>query len=326
MVDLRQGDCLEVLRTLPADSVHCCVTSPPFWGLRDYGVPGQLGLEPTPEEFVAKLVEVFREVRRVLRGDGTLWLNLGDSYAQTSNRQRNGAGASGLKADGRPEDARQKANGVQAGRAMYREASLPPGLKPKDLVGVPWRAAFALRADGWYLRQDIIWAKPNPMPESVRDRCTKAHEYLFLLAKSPRYFYDAEAIRERSVAKPQRRLTAVAQQPKGILRSQAGGQVPTCQGGTSAARNKRSVWTVTPNHYKGAHFATFPLKLVEPCVLAGSPPGGLVLDPFCGSGTVGAVCVEHGRNFVGIDSNGDYLELARRRVANAQPRLPGVGQ
>jgi len=255
------GDCREVLRTLEADSVHMVCTSPPYWGLRDYGTPGQLGLEATPEEYVAAMVDVFREVRRVLRPDGTVWLNLGDSYAAGG-----GIGGNGYN-DGR------------ANRDLRGRSPVTAGLKPKDLVGIPWRVAFALQADGWYLRSDIIWSKPNPMPESVTDRPTKAHEYLFLLAKSARYFYDAAAVREAA--------TFDGTRGNGNARETTplnGDRWATHKGLTAydgSGRNLRSVWTIATAPYPGAHFATFPPRLVEPCVKAGSPEGGVC--PDCGA-------------------------------------------
>jgi DNA modification methylase len=310
-----QGDVLTTLPTLEAESVHCCVTSPPYWGLRDYGVEGQLGLEPTPDEYVAKMVAVFREVRRVLRDDGTLWLNLGDSYAATT------------KGSGGP-DSSSTLVGTKAehnGQRMTPRKMLLGSLKPKDLVGIPWRVAFALQADGWYLRQDIIWHKPNPMPESVRDRCTKAHEYIFLLAKSERYYYDAEAVGEETSARTLERdryTRGGNNKAIGVYTSGARKDNNTARHiNHSSTRNRRSVWTVTTKPYKGAHFATFPPKLIEPCILAGCPVGGTVLDPFTGSGTTGAVALEHGRKFVGVELNGEYIELAKARIGKVEPRL-----
>lgn len=475
---IHHGDCLDVLRTLPDCSVHCCITSPPYFGLRDYGVPGQIGLEPTPEEYVSRMVEVFREVRRILRDDGTLWLNLGDSYAATTK------GSSG-KGD------KQRSN---AGTLLEdRRWAVPEGLKPKDLIGIPWAVAAALRdpyytgkiarerdrvwlaamidgegticgfhhvraddgrprtgihititnsskalldeaariwpvshsehnvpGDGhlgkrptwrwivhgienktlilreiypylidkkrqamvaynllllmadakrlghspqrdatrekrkvltdllsslnhrapvdlpnwlleppsvfepsYYLRQDIIWAKPNPMPESVKDRCTKAHEYLFLLSKSARYYFDAEAIKEASVSGDTRRPHGSdgAWQMDGRDKWEKG-QGEQREQADPGTRNKRSVWTVSTRPYKGAHFATFPPKLIEPCVLAGCPVGGVVLDPFFGSGTTGAVAVQNGRKYVGIELNPAYIELARKRIKTAEEEVP----
>lgn len=300
------GDCRELLAVMPEQSVTTCVTSPPYFGLRDYGHDGQIGLEPTPDEFVAALVEVFREVRRVLVDDGTLWLNLGDSY---------GRGFGG----GTPGEKSATNAGSFTGRE-YRGAV--PGVKDKDLVGIPWLVAFALRADGWYLRSDIIWHKPNPMPESVTDRPTKAHEYLFLLSKGPRYFFDADAIRER------------AEQPEGVAALTGQHKVlaePMGTNGSGAStlgtnygpshRNKRSVWTVATQPYAGAHFATFPPKLIEPCILAGSREGDTVLDPFSGAGTTGLVALRHGRSYVGLELNPEYAELSRFRIRDDAPLL-----
>lgn len=314
---IHQGDVLDTLRLWPSAFVHCAVTSPPYWGLRDYGVAGQLGLEKTPEEFVAKMVDVFREVRRVLRDDGTLWLNIGDCYNSAASSKGTRPGSS--RADGKVKtESPRNRNGVNA-----------PGLKPKDLVGIPWMLAFALRADGWYLRQDIVWAKPNPMPESVSDRCTKAHEYVFLLSKSRDYYFDQDAIAEPATYQPDHATpagwasgthphTAVAHnrkprraQPKGSFKGKTGEKafraiVPT--------RNKRSVWTVSTQQFPDAHFATFPEKLIEPCILAGAPPQGVVLDPFMGAGTTALVAARLNRRFVGIELNPAYIEIARRRI------------
>lgn len=271
------GDCREVLGVLPEKSVNCIVTSPPYFGLRDYGVAGQIGLEQTPQAYVEELVAVFRDARRVLRDDGTLWLNLGDSYG-----------------------------------------------KAKQLLGIPWRVAFALQADGWHLRQDIIWHKPNPMPESVRDRCTKAHEYLFLLSKSERYWFDAEAISEDAITGKDLGLLRgrqfadpanVAWHAASIRKRQQAG-VDSRSAGTGK-RNRRSVWTVTPKPFKGAHFATFPPALIEPCILAGCPEGGTVLDPFGGAGTTGLVADRLGRNAVLIELNPEYASMAESRLAQA---------
>jgi site-specific DNA-methyltransferase (adenine-specific) len=304
------GDCIESMRGLPDQSVHTCVTSPPYFGLRDYGHDGQIGLEPTPDEFVTKLVEVFREVRRVLRDDGTLWLNLGDSYARQGGRE---------STQPRHWDGREADPG-----AMHstRHAS-DIGLKPKDLIGIPWRVAFALQADGWYLRQDIIWHKPNPMPESVTDRCTKAHEYIFLLSKSQRYYFDRMAIAEPAVYAEQHAKKATSW---GHKKEKAGvkGNIQqyrqvgiennkTCLDGNM--KNKRSVWTVTTKPFKGAHFATFPPNLIEPCVKAGCPEGGTVLDPFGGSGTTGLVAQTWGRKFILCELNSEYAQMAQNRIA-----------
>ena len=301
------GDCREIMRRWAADGLKAqmCVTSPPYFGLRDYGVDGQLGLEQTPEEYIAAMVEVFRCVRDVLADDGTLWINIGDSYA--------GAGYSNHKGTG----GTQRENG---GKQRHLSGT---GFKNKDLIGIPWMLAFALRADGWFLRQDIIWHKPNPMPESVRDRCTKAHEYVFLLSKSERYFFDNEAIKEPASDNPvsaARRNradfstvgtkaiqgTGFGQSGKGMNAEHKGGM-----------RNRRSVWTVATRPYNGAHFATFPPALIEPCVLAGSRPGDIVLDPFMGSGTTAAVALQHGRQYLGCELNPAYQPLQDARIADA---------
>ena len=303
-----EGDCIEQMRGLPDASVNCCITSPPYFGLRDYGHAGQIGLEDTPNAFVARLVEVFREVRRVLRDDGTLWLNLGDSYAADRGYQVE-------QTKGGPKHGKaQAASGRSQRAADY-------GLKVKDLIGIPWRVAFALQADGWYLRQDIIWSKPNPMPESVRDRCTKAHEYVFLLSKSPRYYFDSEAIKEPAL-QPKGMPQQVAQHKQRALGANKGGTLGTNQG--AETRNRRSVWTVTTKPFKGAHFATFPPDLIEPCILAGCPVGGTVLDPFGGSGTTAGVALKHGRNAILCELNPSYAALVPGRVrsiAGDQPDL-----
>lgn len=298
------GDCIESMRGLPDASVNCCVTSPPYFGLRDYGVEGQIGLEDTPDAFVARLVDVFREVRRVLRDDGTLWLNLGDSYARTGGTDRRVS-----------DTAKVGSTRNTLTQMSDRTGKAPVGLKDKDLIGIPWRVAFALQADGWYLRQDIIWHKPNPMPESVRDRCTKAHEYVFLLSKGPRYYFDSEAIKE-PVAE-----SSVARLSQPTLAQQVGStRVPGKTNGNMKAvgngetRNRRSVWTVTTKPFKGAHFATFPPDLIEPCILAGCPPGGTVLDPFGGSGTTAGVAIKHGRNAILCELNPEYAALVNARV------------
>lgn len=264
------GDVRERLKELPDHSVHCCVTSPPYWGLRDYGKSSQIGLEHSPEEYVAELVAVFREVWRVLRDDGTLWLNLGDSYAGNNSRASN----NGRAGFGNPRD------------GVFER--IGDGLKTKDLVGIPWRVAFALQADGWYLRQDIIWHKPNPLPESVKDRCTKAHEYIFLLSKSPRYYFDNQAIREPTIDLQDK-------------------------------RNRRDVWSVPVKPFKGAHFATFPTDLITPCILAGCPDGGIVLDPFFGAGTTGLVAQALNRGWVGCELNPVYAEIALKRIKDNEP-------
>ncbi len=307
------GDCRDLLAQLPERCIQTCVTSPPYWGLRDYGHDEQIGLEKTPDEYVAALVHVFRGVRRVLRDDGTLWLNLGDSYARSGGTQ-SGRNRELLHMDGK----------------QHRMTSIPDGscLKPKDLVGIPWLVAFALRADGWYLRQDIIWHKPSSMPESVRDRCTKAHEYVFLLSKSERYYFDAKAIRE-----PQSELTIkLYGHRQNGEQTRNRNKLAEHQGGSNGdstrnvnhdlCRNRRSVWTITSQPYSGAHFAVMPSALAEPCVLAGSRPGDIVLDPFFGSGTVGAVAEKHGRKWIGVDLNAEYAELAKQRTAQRSLVMP----
>ena len=385
-LDMRLGDCLDVLPTLEAGSVHCCVTSPPYWGLRDYGtatwkggdtecdhvdleyyaegktedepeIPlpadrskavhyrgtckrcgatqtdSQLGLEATPEEYVAKMVEVFRAVRRVLRDDGTLWLNLGDCYNSSPSNH-------GLTASCESSDRR--------GNGEKRRARNIAGLKPKDLVGFPWRVAFALQEDGWWLRSDIIWHKPSPMPEAVKDRPTRAHEYLFLLSKSRKYYYDADAISEPVTGGAHPRGHGVNPKAKSSPKDQARGE----RGEKTAAslgrspgwrsrqnpsfsasvndlvmrRNKRSVWTVAQEPFKESHFATFPTKLVSPCILAGCPKGGLVLDPFAGAGTTGLVADRLERNAVLIELNPEYCDMAKRRIESDAPLFAEVSK
>jgi len=333
MATLYCGDCIDMLRQLPDESVHCVVTSPPYWGLRDYGVDGQIGLETTPMEYIDHMVAVFHEVKRVLRDDGTCWVNMGDTYAT-------GAGACCIE------------NGDHCGflRKTADSGAMPvcppnrmklPGLKAKDLIGMPWRVAFSLQADGWYLRSDIIWSKPNPMPESVKDRPTKAHEYIFLLSKSERYYYDAEAIKEPASPASIVRWNQDIQNQSGSTRAYAGakrngpmkavgGPKKDKQRGHSRrhagfndrwdhmtreeqsamGRNKRSVWTVATKPFKEAHFATYPPELIEPCILAGCPEGGIVLDPFSGSGTTLEVAKRLGRRSIGIELNPDYCDIA----------------
>jgi DNA modification methylase len=355
-VTIRHGDCRDVLRTLPDQSVHCCVTSPPYFGLRDYGYDGQIGLEATPDAFVAQMVAVFQEVRRVLRDDGTLWINLGDTYNNNPStslmsraEQGNGTGAFQIYAEDHAQARRAKPNKAQP--------LIDAGIKKKDLIGIPWMVAFALRADGWYLRQDIIWAKPNPMPESVTDRCTKAHEYIFLLSKSPRYYYDADAIAEprgaasisrlaqdvdgqigsdRVPGKTNGAMKAVGRRAegnkshKGTTAYEAGEEKFRTRAGLVAfaererakvesgdlvgTRNKRTVWNVATHPFKEAHFATFPPELIEPCIKAGSPAGGLVLDPFGGAGTTGLVADRLQRDAILIELNPDYAAIADRRI------------
>lgn len=307
-ITIYHGDALDVLRGLPSESVHCCVTSPPYYGLRDYGVDGQIGLEPTPDEYVARLVEVFREVRRVLRDDGTLWLNLGDSYA--------GAGYSNQSNEKGFNAVRREDGGKT--RHVYGT-----GLKNKDLIGIPWLVAFALRADGWYLRSEIIWHKPNPMPESVKDRPTKAHEQIFLLSKSPKYYYDADAVSESGAYCGQQLGIVRGKKTRALAmgRTPSGNETPGADATAPMRRNRRSVWTVTPKPYKEAHFATFPPDLIEPCILAGCPEGGTVLDPFLGSGTTAMVANQLRRNAVGIELNEKYLDFIGTRTSNIQVSL-----
>jgi DNA modification methylase len=300
-----------MLKTLPDESVHCCVTSPPYWGLRDYGVDGQLGLEKTPEEYTEKMTAVFREVRRVLRPDGTLFLNLGDSYASNISNNGGYSDKSTLSGFTNPNTKGRVSN------ENYNARKLNHGLKPKDLVGIPWLVAFALRADGWYLRCDIIWHKPNPMPESVTDRPTKAHEYIFLLSKSERYFYDNEAIKV-----PVKQDWGTRDRTNGKYHNEGSGLQP--HGGLEKSyekANRRSVWSVTTKGYKEAHFATFPPDLIIPCILAGCPEDGTVLDPFFGSGTTGLVASRLDRQYIGIELNGEYVEMAKRRIEGDAPLL-----
>ena len=362
-VQILNGDCREVLKTLPEGSVNMCVTSPPYFGLRNYktavwsgGDPTcdhvekvaahggeradrdqegnvfqfrgvcekcgatsedhQIGLEETPEEYIAQLVEVFREVRRTLRDDGTLWVNIGDSYYNYRS------GTAFVK------QSVAKTNQDLPTHSPSRNNKLA-GLKSKDLIGIPWMLAFALRADGWYLRQDIIWHKPNPMPESVKDRCTKAHEYIFLLSKSKDYYFDYEAIKipassatlERNKNKFNGAFKGQFRGTPGEERWQDGRPIENPQFAADGKANRRSVWSVTTKPYKGAHFATFPTDLIEPCILAGCPSGGMVLDPFGGSGTTGLVSDKHGRNATLIELNPEYINLAEDRIDPPEKRL-----
>lgn len=314
------GDALTVLKTLPDNSGQCCVTSPPYWGLRDYGNDGQLGLEKTPEEYVAKLVEVFREVRRVLRKDGVLFLNLGDSYAGS------------MKCEGGTYELSEKQDsnrGSHYGKDAGEKHKFEHGLKPKDLVGIPWMVAFALRADGWWLRSDIIWHKPNPMPESVTDRPTKSHEYIFLLTKSKTYYYDADAIAEEAAYDGRK-----DEMFKGAVKSYDGvmpdGQPQTfAQNGHARwnknsdgvrVRNKHDVWSINSEPYPGSHFATFPTEIPRLCIAAGSKKEDVILDPFAGSGTTGEVALRMGRKFIGIELNEKYAkDLIVPRLENIDP-------
>lgn len=315
------GDCRELLAGMDEGSVQTCVTSPPYFGLRDYGVDGQLGLEATPDEFVEAMVEVFREVRRVLRDDGTLWLNLGDSYAATTSNNGGYSERSTLAGFTSPDTKGRRSN--ESGERR----TLDPGCKPKDLIGIPWMVAFALRADGWFLRSEIIWAKRNCMPESVTDRPTRAHEQIFLLSKSPRYFYDADAIREESDQDDHNQRYAreydAHTENVALGNSQPGntGNLGIHSRPGKGGRNKRDVWTVSSQPFAGAHFATFPPKLIEPCVLAGAAEGDTILDPFAGAGTTGLVALRHNRSFVGCELNPEYAELARDRIRDDAPLL-----
>jgi len=298
-----QGDCIEQMKLFPDESIDCCVTSPPYWGLRDYGHDDQIGLEETPEEYVSKMVAVFHEVKRVLKPEGTLFLNLGDSYAGS------GKGAWENK------DVQKEVYVPDPNSPQCKIPKVPFGLKPKDLVGIPWLVAFALRSDGWYLRQDIIWHKPNPMPESVTDRCTKSHEYIFLMSKSAKYYYDAEAIAEK-----QESTSKSFNGSKGNKSGANGDKNDSGRAGIERTgfRNKRSVWTVTTKPFSEAHFATYPEKLITPCILAGCPVGGVVLDPFFGSGTTGVVAIKNNRQWVGCELNRDYIDIAEKRIAVVQ--------
>lgn len=303
--DIMQGDCLEQLAQMDAQSVHTCATSPPYYGLRDYGVEGQIGLEDTPDAYIERLVGVFKEVRRVLRDDGTVWLNLGDSYASDTK----GRGSI-------PRSAKQLRN---AG-STFPTQRCHHGAKPKDLLMIPARVALALQADGWYLRSDIIWAKPNPMPEPVTDRPTSAHEHIFLMAKQERYYYDADAIREGMDQEPDRRLRSSTFNKV----QKIGHAIGKAEYVETVGRNRRNVWTVATQPLKEAHFAAFPTKLIEPCILAGCPKGGTVLDPFAGAGTTLLVADRHNRHGVGIELNPEYCALARRRLQDDCPLFHGI--
>jgi DNA modification methylase len=317
-VQIINGDAMAAVASLPTASIQCCVTSPPYWGLRDYGHENQIGLEDTPEAYVARLVEVFRQVRRALRPDGTLWLNLGDSYAGSWGNQVRKPGRGTQRPVNGPQLQRFAKHALSCPNRATRTGSLVndhPTLKPKDLIGIPWRVAFALQADGWFLRSDIIWSKPNPMPESVQDRPTKAHEYIFLLSKSARYYYDAQAIAERATNGERFHGDYAA---PGAPQSFRNGR----DGSRTDTKNARSVWTIPPASYSGAHFATFPPDLARRCILAGSRPGDTVLDPFAGSGTTAAVAIELDRAAVAIELNPAYVPLIEQRLSTAQPPLP----
>ena len=306
------GDCSTVMQQLidAGTTVQCCVTSPPYWGLRDYGHPEQMGMEDSPAEYIDSMVEAFALVYEMLADDGTLWLNVGDTYnsAPGPNTQN------GLLSN-------RKSSKCQ----VFRSPNVFNGLKTKDLVGIPWRLALALQDAGWYLRQDIIWHKPNPMPESVRDRCTKAHEYIFLLSKSPQYYFDHAAIKEPVAESTAARLAQDIEAQAGSNRVPGKTNGAMKAVGDGKTRNKRSVWTVSTKPYKGAHFAVFPPDLIRPCILAGSRAGDTVLDPFFGSGTTGQVCNELGREYIGIELNRDYEPLQQARTAQQSMNLD-IGQ
>lgn len=369
-VTLHTGDALETLRALPDESVQTCVTSPPYFGLRDYGtaewvggdencahtgnvprtcpagsqkqssnkganavnsgdcdcgavrVDSQIGIENTLGEYIGALVAVFSEVNRVLRDDGTLWLNLGDSYAA----QRGGTHQPAETLAGGKSGKTENGESVNRGRSTWKNPTRNAsalGFKHKDLIGVPWRVAMALQDAGWYLRQDIIWHKPNPMPESVKDRCTKAHEYIFLLTKSAKYYFDQPAIAEESnfPRGPGNKSGYIVAGEREGENANIGGAVHKI--GARETRNKRSVWSVSPAQCKEAHFATYPPELITPCVMAGAPAGGVVLDPFSGSGTTGMVALQQGRKYIGIELNHEYQQIAIERIkpAAAQARL-----
>ena len=294
------GDVRQRLKDIPDNTVQACITSPPYWGLRDYGHDGQIGLEQSPAEYVAEMVAVFEEVRRVLKDDGVLWLNLGDSYV--------GTGSKGNYKDPKYAEGR---NGQTV--ALNNKVE---GLKSKDLVGIPWRVAFALQEAGWWLRQDIIWHKPNPMPEPVTDRCTKAHEYLFMLTKSSRYYFDNEPLKEPAIYAGDNRGARTD--------SRRGSKMNSMSGITGETRNKRSVWTINTKPFKGAHFAVMPETLCEPPILATSRENDLILDPFTGSGTVATVALRHKRNYIGIELNPEYVQIAVNRITDDQPLMNEV--
>ena len=321
------GNSLEVLKSLPDNSIDCCVTSPPYYALRDYGCDGQIGLEETPEKYIESLCDVFSEVRRVLTPEGTLWLNIADSYW--------GGGWRNAQFNEHSGDIQKGSKGTYCGLSLPACKGNVGDYKPKDLIGIPWMLAFALRSQGWYLRQDIIWQKPNPMPESVTDRCTKSHEYIFLLSKSQRYYFDHEAIQEKATSSDKPRVFGANNQ-KGTLRNDIGrvykprtkncqydGQRPNSmhlarEAGMSdeiyPVRNKRDVWTVNTKPCKEAHFATYPFELIKPCILAGCPENGIVLDPFMGSGTTAIVARSLNRNYLGVELNPEYIKIAHKRL------------
>ncbi len=348
---IHNEDCISGLKKLPDNFIDCCVTSPPYFGLRDYGVKEQIGLEDTPEQFVEKMVCVFEEIKRVLKPQGTLWLNLGDSYW----------GGKGKSGQSYSSEAQQKRHidGKSINRAEHQIAGVGKTrptdkkhetIKPKDLIGIPWMVAFALRANGWYLRQDIIWSKPNPMPESVTDRCTKSHEYIFLMSKSPKYYYDQAAIMKDVAVSSISRLSQDIQNQQGSARvpGKTNGNMKASSGHTrksgnkerkngsqrgcpedstsnvcgsvpweGAKANKKSVWTVTTKPFREAHFATYPEDLIIDCIKAGCPENGIVIDPFMGGGTTALVARKINRNFIGFELNPEYIRIAEKRLSNS---------
>lgn len=311
-----QGDCLEILKQLPDESIDCCVTSPPYYGLRDYGVDGQIGLEETPEEYIKKLTKVFHEVKRVLKNDGTLWVNIGDSYW--------GSGSRGYDFEGKMTEASKLQQGSKGTISLQNIPKLVGnvnGYKNKDLIGIPWMLAFSLRADGWYLRQDIIWQKPNPMPESVKDRCTKSHEYIFLLSKSSQYYFDYEQIQEDAVSNVGDARIRFGGSKYGDNDDRKYAIYSGNEWTPTTTRNKRDVWNIPVQPTKEAHFATFPERLIEPCILAGCREDGIVLDPFFGSGTTGRVAERLNRRWIGIELNPKYIDIAKKRTNNVQTQL-----
>lgn len=306
------GDSRETLKTLPDKFVQCVVTSPPYWGLRDYGEGDQIGLEQSPSEFIEQLCLVFDEVWRVLKDDGTIWVNLGDSYAAMRDSKAT-------------PDSLRVGEGTKVNAAANRNPVNPnaAGLKHKDLAGIPWRFAFAMQDRGWYLRQDIIWAKPNPMPESVTDRCTKSHEYIFLMTKKPSYFYNHEAIKEEAKTVPSVRDRSSERYQDSFTGGRFSEGARTF-GSDDMKKNKRSVWNVPTSHYKDAHFATYPPELIHPCILAGTKEGDIVLDPFSGSGTTGEVALQNGRHYIGLELSADYAKLSEKRLTDAVGMLGNV--
>ncbi len=304
-----QGDALEVLQAMESESIDCCISSPPYFNLRDYGMDKQIGLERTPQSYIDKLVGVFKEVKRVLKPDGTLWVNIADSYAGS------GKGAAVYKAKGLQATNTGATTSPKIAKCEWG------GVRPKNLIGIPWMLAFALRDEvGFNLRQDIIWAKPNPMPESVKDRCTKAHEYIFLFTKSKKYYYDAEAIKEPAISKLDKRMGLGRLHYRGKRETKQDFMQPNFVA-IYEKRNKRDVWNITVKPFKEAHFATFPPELIEPCVKAGCKPNGTILDPFAGAATTGVVALENNKNFIGIELNPEYCEISKKRLEKQMEKL-----